>query len=142
MPHLRADQFRIKCAVNGVNPPAIASWTSMSGGDLTSEDTKVRPGGMLPQVSLGGPTTRSDAVVERLYGTTIAPYIVQWEQAIDQGMWISYTPLDGAGNPAGPTTTLHGILKAVKPPEMNSNQTGAAMLSLTMSCNVSASISL
>lgn len=141
MPDLREDQFRIKVSVTGVNPPPIASWTSMTGGDLSSEDTKVRPGGMLDQISLGGPSTRSDATVERLYGTTIAPYIIQWEQAIGQSMRISYTPLDSTGAIAGPTTTLHGILKGVKPPDMNANQQGAAMLALTMSCNVAASIS-
>lgn len=141
MPYLRSDSFRLNAGVNGVNPPPTKSWQTLSGGDKTSEDTKTRPGGQEPQVSLGGPTTRSDVTVTRLHGTTIHPYIIQWEQAINAPMWVSYTPLDANANPAGPTIAIHGILKGVTQNEMDSDNQGKKTISLVMSCNAEASIS-
>lgn len=141
MPFLRSDAFRLKAAVTGVNPPPIKSWQTYSGGDLTAEDTKTRPGGQEPQVSLGGPTTRSDVTITRLHGTTIHPYIIQWEQAINQPMWASYTPLDANQNPNGPTITVHGLLKGVTQNEMDADNSGKKTVSLVMSCQAAASIS-
>lgn len=141
MPFLRSDSFRIKAGVTGVNPPPIKSWQSMSGGDLSAEDTKTRPGGIEPQRSLGGPTTRSDCTVTRLHGTGIHPYIVQWEQAINQSMWVSYTPLDANSNPQGATITLHGYLKSVTQSEMDADNAGKKTISLVMTCNADSTIS-
>lgn len=141
MPYLRSDSFRIHVGVTGVNPASIKSWQTMSGGDLTAEDTKTRPGGAEPQTSLGGPTTRSDVTVSRLHGTYIHPYIVKWEQNINSAMWVSYTPVDANGNGNGQTITLHGILKGVTQNEMDADNQGKKTISLVMSCNVGSSIS-
>lgn len=142
MPNLREDQWLIHAQVDGVNFPSTFSWTTMSGGDIEAQDTKTRPGGMLPEQSLGGPTTRSDCTVERNYNSALHAYIVQLENAAGRATGrVSYTPLDANGNPSGGTVTLHGLLKGVKPPDKNANNTGAAFLALTFSCQVAASIS-
>ena len=143
MPQHREDQFRIHVQVDGVNYPEVTSWSTMTGGDIDSEDTKVRPGGMLPQISLGGPTTRSDVVVERLYSTGLHPYLVQLENVAGRAaMRVSATPLDANGNPDGGTVTYHGLLKTVKSPDKNANGQAAAFLTLTMSCQAESSISV
>ena len=141
MPYLRSDSFRLKAGVTGVNPPPIKSWQTWNGGDKTTEDTKTRPGGQEPQVSLGGPPTRSDLTITRLHGTELQPYIIQWEQALNSTMWASYTPLDANQNPSGPTITLHGILKGVTQNDMDGDNQGKKTVSLVMSCHADASIS-
>src|SRR5581483_2538760 len=85
MPPMRQDQFRLKAAVTGVNPPPIKSWQGWSGGDPEAEDTKTRPGAGEQQISLGGPPTRSDVTITRLDSTTIHPYKLQWEN-VDVGV--------------------------------------------------------
>lgn len=143
MPNLkREDQWLIKVGVTGVNLPKVFSWTTMTGGDLDAEDVKTRPGGMLNQISLGGPSTRNDCTLERNYSNALHPFIVQLENVAGRAaMWASYTPLDGNGNPDGPTVTLTGKLKTVKSPDKNANNTNAAFLQLVMSCDVPSHIS-
>lgn len=141
--NMREDQFLIAAGVVGVNLPPVYSWSSLSGGDVEAEDTKARPGGMLPQQSLGGPTTRNDVTVERNYNPALHPYVVQLENVAGRAtMWVSYTPLDNNGNPAGGTTVINGTLKGVKAPDRNANSTTtAAYLSLTMSAQVASTTS-
>lgn len=141
MPNLRSDSFRIHVHVDGVNSPSIKSWQGLNGGDATSEDTKTRPGGQEPQVSLGGPPTRSDATATRLHTSELQKYIVQWENHINSGMWISYTPIDSNRAQLGPTITLHGFLKGVTQNEKDADNQGKKTVSLVMSCNYESSIS-
>jgi|SRR5581483_9689832 len=142
MPPMRQDQFRLKAAVTGVNPPPIKSWQGWSGGDPEAEDTKTRPGAGEQQISLGGPPTRSDVTITRLDSTTIHPYKLQWENVVGKAsMWASYTPIDANGNPSGATVTLHGLLKGVKYTEKDADAQGKATISLVMSCQSEASIS-
>lgn len=141
--YLRQDQANISVPKLAVALPFVKSWATLEGGDIESEDTKTRPGGMVGQVNLGGPTTRTDATVSRPYTTQLHPFVVKLDQAAGStAMNISYTVLDATGSAAGnPTVTLNGILKNVTRPNFDSNTAGTAMLSLVMGCNVDASIS-
>lgn len=122
--------------------PYVISWASLEGGDLESEDTKTRPGGMVGQVNLGGPTTRTDVTVTRPYTAELHPYIVALENIAGSGtMHVSYAILNANGYTIGSTVTITGILKNVTRPNFDSNATGTAMLSLVMGCDVVASIS-
>ena len=144
MPILRQDQAAISVPQLSVSLPFVTSWTSLEGGDLESEDTKTRPGGMLPQVNLGGPTTRTDATVMRPYTPELHPFFKPLEDAAGKStMAISWVILDATGaRPAGASVvTLHGILKNVTRPNWDANATGATHLSLVMGCNVDASVS-
>lgn len=142
MPLLRQDQAAISVTVTGVALPFIKSWTMLEGGDVEAEDTKTRPGGMLPQVNLGGPSSRSDCTVTRNYSAALHPYIVQLENVAGRAaMKVAYTILDANGVPSGPTVTMTGILKTVTRPNFDANATGAAFLSLVMGANVASSIS-
>lgn len=144
--YLRQDQATISVPKLPVALPFVTSWASLEGGDLEAEDTKTRPGGMLPQVSLGGPTTRTDATVARPYTKELHPYLTPLETFAGFGaMHITYTILgpdtsSGKISTLGPTVTLTGILKSVTRPNWDSNATATAMFSLVMSCNVAASI--
>src|SRR5689334_17728635 len=105
--YLRQDQATISVPVLPVRLPFVKSWATLEGGDLESEDTKTRPGGMVGQVNLGGPTTRTDATVGRPYTKELHPFIVPLEQVAGNGaMNISWTILDAKGSAAGnPTVT-------------------------------------
>lgn len=149
--YLRQDQATISVPVlyyndkNGnpvnVNLPPVLSWATLEGGDLESEDVKTRPGGMVGQVNLGGPTTRTDATVSRPYTADLHPYLWQLEAAAGSGtMHITWTILNSGGFAVGNgTVTLTGILKNVTRPQWDSNANGAAMLSLVMGCDVASS---
>lgn len=140
--YIRQDQATISVPSLPVSLPFVKSWAALEGGDLESADVKTRPGGMVGQVNLGGPTTRTDCTVTRPYTKELHPYIVALEEVAGRGaMAISYTILDAAGNVIGPTVTLRGILKNVTRPNFDSNAEGTAMLALVMGCNVTASIS-
>lgn len=140
--YLRQDQATISVPVLPVALPYVKSWATLEGGDLESEDVKTRPGGLVGQVNLGGPTTRSDATVMRPYTVELHPYIVALEEVAGLGtMHITYSILDTTGHVIGPTVTLRGILKNVTRPNFDSNASGVAMLSLVMGCDVASSIS-
>ena len=144
--YLRMDQAAISVPLISNVPtlPYVVSWTTLEGGDLESEDTKTRPGGMQPQVNLGGPTTRTDATVTRPYTNELHPFVKPLEDAAgNSAMSISWVILDstGARPSSAPVITLHGILKNVTRPNWDANATGTAFLSLVMGCNVDASVS-
>lgn len=142
MPNLRGDQFLLHAGINGVNIPSTFSWTSMEGGDLEAQNVKTHPGGMLPEQDLGGPTSRTDATMNRNYNAALHAYFVQLENASGRGsMWMSWTPLDANGNPNGGTVTITGKVKGVKAPGRDANNTGPAYLSVMMSCDVESTIS-
>ncbi len=140
MPYLRQDQATISVPTLPVALPYVKSWATLEGGDLESEDTKTRPGGMVPQVNLGGPTTRTDATVTRPYTAELHPHIVDLENVGGQGaMSITYNILGANAQTIGTPVTLTGILKNVTRPNWDSNATGTAMLSLVMGCDAQAS---
>lgn len=137
MPLLRQDQATISVSGLGVGLPYVASWAMLEGGDLESEDTKIRPGGMLSQVNLGGPTTRTDATVSRPYSTDLHPFMKPLEdRAGNQSMQITWTAMNASKQALGNVVTLTGILKNVTRPTWDANATGAAMLALVMGCDV------
>lgn len=143
---LRQDQATISVPVLPAFLPPVTSWAMLEGGDLESEDTKTRPGGMLPQINLGGPTTRNDATVSRPYSLQLHPYLVPLEKFAGFGrMHITYTVLTpnlttGKITSPGQTVTLRGILKNVVRPNWDANNAATAMFSIVMGCDVEAHI--
>ena len=138
MPKLREDQAVVHAAVTGVNTPAslaLEGWSSLDGGDPEANNVKVFPGNMLPQQDLGGVVTWSDITITRPYSDVVHPYYGQWANVTGRAsMWVSYTPKDANGNPTGGTITYQGVLKAVRRPGYNAQNTGnAAMLTIVMS---------
>lgn len=137
MPQLRADQAAVYVAVGGV-PLDKGVWTSMDGGDMQATDTKTRPGGMGDEISLGGPRTRTDCTVTRQYTDDVLhPLFPLLESRCGSaGMLVSWTPLDGDGNPTGAKTHgISGVLKEVMKTKVDANGTEAVFLTLVMSCH-------
>jgi hypothetical protein len=141
MPQLREDQAAIHVTVTGSSLDKNV-WASMDGGDIEATDTKTRPGGMGDEVNLGGPPSRSDCTVERQYTNDVLHPLIAQLEALggNAAMKVSWTPLDGDGNPNGSTYSITGVLKGIKKPKWDANTSGTAFLTLTMGCNATPAV--
>lgn len=129
---MRQDQHLITVTVDGHN---LGVFDKAPGLEADSAETKYKPGGMGPEIVLGGSQTVSNITVSRLYD-------IQRDHELAKSllprrgkapMSVSWQPLDPDGNPFGKPLVSQGRLKKVKFPDMDSEGTGAAMLELEMS---------
>lgn len=128
----RADTYSVKVVVDNVD---LGIFSTMSGGAMDSEDVRHRPGGMQPEVSLGGPATQTEITVSRLEDETRGdPDTVTWlmSRVGKAQAKVIRTPLDRAGNVAGAPRTHRGALKMVSPADHDSNGSEPAMWSMTI----------
>lgn len=140
MPKLRSDQNDIYVAVYnpaGKNILDSGVWATMEGGDMSSTDTKSRPGGMGDEESYGGPRTRSNATVSRQYSTDILhPLIPLLETLCGAAAGkMSWRPLDPYTNPDGNTHSISGRLVDVQTTKRDANSPEAMFLTLVFSCS-------
>jgi len=112
----------------------LGVWDKKTGGDLDSTDTVYRPGGMAPQISLGGPKTTTNITVSRLYRLNRDhAHMTRLYRAVGLGkMIVAQQPLDIEGNAFGNPLVWHGRLKTVKAPPVDSEASGASMVELEM----------
>lgn len=128
----RADQYAVTVTVDG---RAIGTFDTFSGGEVDSEETKYRPGGMAAQVSLGGPVNVGNVTVGRLYDGVRDDELVPWLRSrIGKGAaTVTRQPLDTDGNVFGRPWVYTGVLKMLTVPDHDSNSADAAMLELEVS---------
>jgi hypothetical protein len=109
-------------------------WDTFSGGDVDSDQQQYYPGGMGNPVALGGRKTPNNVTVSRLYRIERDHERMQFLlDAIGVStMFVHRTPLDQYKNPAPNSLVYRGILKHVSPPDLDSTQSGPALLSLEM----------
>src|SRR4051812_42665853 len=97
----RLDQYDISVTVdNWVIPD---SFDKLTGGAVDSEETKYKPGGMQPQISLGGSVTTDNVVVSRLFRLDRDIDVVNTLKGrVGKGdVTVKKRQLDVDGNPAG-----------------------------------------
>ena len=137
---------RVTAQVGGISLGVCAF---KGGGQIEAEETKYRPGSMLPQASLGGPIAVENAAgwslllrpvanvtIRRLFDPEMRGLFHQLASMCGKAsMSITSQPLDADGNPEGRPQTYTGILTRVTPPESNSNASDAAELELEMSAH-------
>lgn len=130
----RKDMERIEVSIDNID---LGVFDTFSGGARDSDDTKHRPGGMGEEESLGGPATRSNFTVGRLYrlerdhgqakildakvgtGTVVAKRI----------------KLTRAKVPYGDPITFTGTLKTYNHPEADSDSSDASMVTLEVTAD-------
>jgi hypothetical protein len=107
-------------------------WDKKTGGKVDSNITQYLPGGMAPQVSLGGTKTTENVTLERLYRLQRDHTKMQkWINQAGKGrVVIHQQPLDIDGNSFGAPIVYNGTLKSVTPPEHDSTSSNAAMISI------------
>lgn len=107
-------------------------WDKWSGGEVDSDETKYNPGGMAPPVSLGGRRTTGNVTISRLY--RLYRDHAKMQKLIDSAgrskAIIQRQPLDLQGHVFGNPIVYNATLKRVTPPDLDSEQSGAALLEL------------
>jgi hypothetical protein len=130
----REDTWLVTVSLDGRD---LGVWDTVSGGELDSDEAKYRPGGMAPEVSLGGTTTIGNLTVGRNLDSLRDWPLIKWLAGrVGKGRGtIGVTPLDIDGARAGDPLTYGGTLKTVTRPDIDSTGTDAAMLELEFTCD-------
>jgi hypothetical protein len=126
---MRKDQHRVTVIVDGVN---LGVWDVMTGGETDSDELTYKPGGMAPQVSLGGSVTIGQVIVSRLYRLQRDHLRVHWLLSrVGKGqVVVNKAVLDTDRNTFGKPLVTKGTLKRVTPPEVDSTSTDAATIEI------------
>jgi hypothetical protein len=125
----REDTWLIALSVDGV---ALGVFDSSSGGELDSEESKYKPGGMAAEISLGGQRMIGNLTLSRYCDRLRDWPRIKWLYSrVGRGrVSVSITPLDADGVRGGEPIVYSGTLKTVTPPETDSTGTDAAQLEL------------
>ena len=123
----RQDQYAVSMTID--NAPT-GTWAKLTGGAVTSESTKHRPGAMAEAQSLGGPRSTENVVLSRNYKHARDHVgIVGLLEKVGKGQAVAVKqPLDIDGNAFGDPVIYRGTVIRVTPPDADSEGTDAAML--------------
>jgi hypothetical protein len=126
---MRQDQYDVRVVVDGTD---LGTFDKLTGGEIDSEETTYKPGGMGARVSLGGSVNPGNVTVSVLYDLTRIHTIIHWliGRVGKAKATISKQPLDVDGNAFGTAITYPARLKQVNPPEVDSESSDAALLEL------------
>ena len=128
---MRQDQFNVTVKVADRQ---LGTFSKMSGGEADSEETKFKPGGMAPHLSLGGSREIGNVTVSRLEDTaTLANMKWLIGQVGKAACTVTKQPLDKDGNAYGDPLVYTGVLKTVKPAEHDASSSDASELELEIS---------
>lgn len=125
---MRQDRFRVTASVDGRD---LGVFETFSGGEVDSEETTYKLGGMGARVSLGGSVTVGNVTIGKLW-TESVQLLTHWliSRAGKGRLVIKKQALDVDGNAFGIPLTYGGVLKQVNPPEVDANSSDAAVLEL------------
>lgn len=130
----RVDQRRITVKVGSVD---LGVMDSKSGGGVTAETTKARPGGMADEKDFGGIVTVEDVELTAIYDLDkIHPKVTQLRSlvGVPDAAVVTEQPLDRDKNAKGKPDVYKGSLSAVNPPDYDANATGdVGKLGITVS---------
>lgn len=125
----RQDQYDVRVSVDGVD---LSTFDTLSGGEIDSEETTYKPGGMGARISLGGSVNVGNVTVAVLYDLARIHVLAHWLiSRVGKGdVVVNKQPLDVDGNVYGRPLVYRGKLKQVNPPEHDSESSDAARLEL------------
>ena len=110
----------------------LGTFDTKSGGEIDSEESKYQPGGMAPEISLGGRTTIGNLTVGRYLDILRDWPLMKWIAGrVGKGRGsIGITPLDPNGVRAGDPIVYGGTLKTLTIPDLDSTGTDAALVEM------------
>lgn len=128
----RADQYLITVTVDGVD---WGVWDMLSGGAVDSDELKYKPGGMAPEISLGGSVSVDNITLSRLY---TLDEVQQRHKQLIRGVGkaqvkVGKQSLTLDRVPTGEPDVYTGILKTVTLPDADSTSNDAAQLQIEVS---------
>lgn len=126
------EQHRVTVYVDGVR---CGVFDKRAGGGVDSTEQKYKPGGMAPEVTLGGSQTVPNVTLTRLFDRQRDLELVRWlmTRCGRGAATCSDQYLDADGNPYGSPYIYTGILKSVKPGDADSNSNNADLYELEIS---------
>lgn len=126
----RVDQWRNTVKLE--DGTDLGVFDTFDGGEADSEETKYKPGGMEPEITLGGSRTFGNVTLSRLYvherDHDLCKTLMNIAGAM--GVTIKRQPLDKEANAFGTPHTYKGTLKAVTPPGTDSESSDAAKMEI------------
>jgi hypothetical protein len=133
---MRKDMYSCTVSVDwpGIGP-AIGIVDQATGGEIDSNELKYLPGGMKPQISLGGSVTTNNLTVQVMYESSrFVSIIDQLVAAVGKaGVTVTKQPLDQDGIAFGRSFVYQGTLKQLMPPEHDSTSSDVALLGMEIS---------
>jgi hypothetical protein len=131
---MRKDQWNVTVRVAGRN---LGTFDVKTGGETDTDELTYKPGGMAPQVSLGGIPKIGQLIVHRMYTLERDQAVGHWllTQVGRGHTVVQQQPLDPDKNAYGKPFTYDGVLKRVTLPEVDSNATEAALIELEVTIN-------
>lgn len=129
---MREDTYKVTVTVDGVN---TGTWDTHEGGAVVAEDLKYSPGGMAPQVSLGGRPTLENITLARLYDLVRDHNVIHWwlSRVGKASCTITKQPLDADGLVFGRPIVYRGKLIRVTPPNHNSESNAVGRVEIEIS---------
>ena len=131
---MRTNQYRVLVAIDGED---WGTFDTFAGGEVSAEEVKYLPGGMEPEISLGGVTRTGNVTVTRLYRlkrdharTRAVINRVGKLRAV-----VTKIPLDEDGNVfnASENDVYEGIVIRMTPPPTDSTANTPAFLEIEVS---------
>lgn len=128
-------QYEVHVVIDGRD---LGVWDTLTGGNFDSDEVKHRDGGMGPEQALGGAPTTENVTVGRRFKKGRDETLVTWlRPRRNKRSQATQIPLDENKNPYGDPIVYVGVLKAVNPPDADSNSSDVAMLELEISTDES-----
>jgi hypothetical protein len=132
------NQWRIQVTLpNGELVLDTTSWDKATGGDIVAANDKYNPGGMGPQIAVGGLRTRDDMTVERAWSDALIQVFVPLDNLAGSArIHVGLTPLKADRKTAnGNTITYPGVLQKVTRPDVDSGDSKVDTLKIVISCD-------
>jgi len=129
----RQDQYNVTVTIDGIQ---LGTFDTFKGGEIDSEETKYKQGGMVPEISLGGSISVSNIILERLYVLVRDhPQVGVMKSKVGKGeVIVVKQPLDINAVPFGAPIVYQGKLKKYSPPPTDSMAKGTpALLTIEVS---------
>lgn len=127
----RTDTYDVTVRLAGID---FGTFDKMEGGEVDTDDSKYKAGGMASPESLGGSRNVSNVTVSRLYRLvrdhTNSARFIQWAGRAD--MVVKKQPLDIDGNAFGKPIVYNGTFKRVKFPDHDSMSNDPGLIELEM----------
>jgi hypothetical protein len=114
---------------------ALGVFSTRTGGNADSEETKHAPGGGEPEEAIGGrPTTENNTISRRFVPERDGPLLPIVRAARGKRKFnITDQPLDADNNAIGAPTVYTGIVKSCNPPDSDSMSNDTAMFEIEQS---------
>lgn len=123
MPSVPAQSMvKVTASVAGID---LGSFITHSGGQVSGESLKIRPGAGEREVVYGGTKTYDPITLSKLYDDALRSKRLWLAKQVNRApMIVSMQPLDADENPFGKADSAVGILIRFTPPDSDANATG------------------